>query len=167
MTRLAMSLVFLHGICAGCSRNEAAERPLAPQPIHFDHRVHHEEEMECTDCHTGAETGPRATLPTTRACMLCHDEAQGEHPDEPKIREYFERREPIPWVQVDRLPHNVVFSHAIHVGDAAMSCAECHGAVEAQSEPVTASRTTHLTKDQCLQCHEERDVPRNCMSCHR
>ena len=99
--------------------------------------------------------------------MLCHSDALGEHPDEVKIRDYFDRREEIPWVQVNRLPPHVVFSHAAHVRDAEMSCAECHGAMEDQSEPVTVSQITHLTQARCLECHEERDAPQNCMSCHR
>lgn len=137
------------------------------QPIAFNHQLHMAQEMNCIDCHRGAKSSTHATLPTLKQCMLCHSEAQGEHPDEPKIREYAERKEPIPWILVNRLPGHVYFSHEAHVTGQGMDCRECHGEMKDRTEPVVLSQITHLTMKRCMDCHEQKGASNDCMRCHK
>ena len=137
------------------------------QPLAFSHAVHHEQDTACVDCHIRAEEGPWATIPGVETCMLCHDEAQGEHPDEPRIREYAESGEAIPWVQVNRVVGHVYFSHAPHVVQGGMECADCHGDMTTLEEPVTRSQIEWMTMDACMDCHEEQQVSNDCLLCHK
>jgi len=137
------------------------------QPIAFNHKRHLEEGMNCADCHKGAQEGPHATLPSLKACLLCHSEPKGNHPDEPKIREYAAKSEAIPWVQVNRLPGHVYFSHTAHVTYAKMDCRECHGEMKDRTEPATTSQISELDMDRCMECHTEKGVSLDCLRCHK
>ena len=137
------------------------------QPIAFDHARHKDENLNCSDCHARAESTPYASLPGIKQCLLCHKEPQGENPEEPRIREYADRGEEIPWIQVNRLPGHVYFSHAMHVKLGGMQCADCHGDMAAQKEPVGASQIEHLTMSRCMQCHSERQASNDCLACHK
>jgi menaquinone reductase, multiheme cytochrome c subunit len=137
------------------------------QPLFFSHQRHIAEGMNCVDCHRQADKGTHATLPPVKACLLCHAEAKGEHPDEPKIREYAERQEEIPWARVNRLPGHVYFSHVAHVGYAQMECATCHGEMKELQAPVTMSQIRHLDMRACMNCHEEKGASNDCLRCHK
>ena len=133
----------------------------------FSHAVHHEQDTACVDCHVGSEEGPYATIPGLKTCLLCHEEAQGEEPDEALIREYAERDEPIPWLQANHVVGHVYFSHAPHVVAGEMDCAECHGDMTTLDEPVRQSQIEGLTMGACMGCHEERQVSNDCLLCHK
>lgn len=137
------------------------------QPIAFDHARHKDESLNCSDCHARAETTPYASFPAIKQCLLCHKEPQGQHPDEPLIREYADKGEQIPWVQVNRLPGHVYFSHSMHVKLGGMQCADCHGDMSVQKDPVSASQIEHLTMSRCMQCHEQRGASNDCLACHK
>jgi hypothetical protein len=141
--------------------------PGLAQPIAFDHARHAEEELACLDCHKLAETSAHASLPLLATCMLCHAEAKGADPDEPKVRAFAGRGEQIPWVQVNRLPGHVYFSHAMHVKLGHMECADCHGNMAAAKLPVTTSQVDHLTMSKCMSCHRERAASNDCLACHK
>ncbi|MBI4602242.1 MAG: cytochrome c3 family protein [Planctomycetes bacterium] len=146
----------------------ARERPRpVTQPIAFSHKRHLEEEITCKDCHKYAEDGRYATLPPTKACLLCHEEEQGKHPDEPKVREHAKDGGEIPWAQVNRLVGHVYFSHAAHVKHAGMDCAECHGDMREMTEPVTLPQIGHLDMDRCMSCHEAKGASNDCVACHK
>jgi len=137
------------------------------QPIAFNHKLHIKEDMACTDCHKTVETGQYASFPTVEACMLCHGEAQGENPEEPKVREYAEAGKEIPWVQVNRLEGHVYFYHAAHVKFAKMDCATCHGDMKERTEPVSMSQIRHLDMGECMSCHAKQGVSNDCLRCHK
>ena len=149
----------------GCSSGVGAAAIV--QPMGFSHAKHFEEDASCLDCHIRSEEGQYATLPSLKACMLCHEEPQGESPEEPKVREYAERDEPIPWVRVNRVEGHVYFSHAPHIVLGGMECAECHGDMTTVDEPVTSSQIEGLTMKKCMDCHEERGVSNDCLLCHQ
>jgi hypothetical protein len=154
------SLAFL----AGRGRpGEAA----AGQPIAFDHARHAQESLSCDDCHAKADEGPYATFPSLKQCLLCHKEKQGDHPDEPKLREYAEQGQEIPWVTVNRLVGHVYFSHVAHVRFGAMECVECHGDMSQAKEPPQRSQIEGLSMARCMQCHEQRGASLDCIACHK
>lgn len=119
------------------------------------------------DCHLYAAEDVYATIPGLSTCMLCHEEPQGESTEEPKVREYFEREEPIPWVQVNRVEGHVYFSHAVHVKLAEMECAECHGDMTTLDEPLTRTQIADMDMDACMDCHDERGASNDCLVCHK
>ena len=143
------------------------DEDLVAQPIAFDHARHTEEGLACLDCHARAQSSPYAGVPLVKACMLCHAEPQGENPEEPKVREYAERGEPIPWVRVNRLPGHVYFSHEAHVRWGEMECAECHGDVASSTQPLVRSQIEHLTMERCMSCHSEQGASNDCLACHK
>lgn len=159
-------LLAIAAAAAKLARNALHEPPVA-QPIAFDHARHAEEELGCLDCHKTAESSPHAGLPRIAACLLCHSEAKGQHPDEPRVREYAERKAEIPWVQVNRLPGHVYFSHAMHVKLAKMECAECHGDMAKASAPPATSQIEHLSMSRCMECHEQLGATNDCLACHK
>jgi hypothetical protein len=153
------------GLLWAWAREESKE--VVPQPMAFSHRRHVEEGLSCADCHPFADRKPRASLPTVRQCLLCHSEAKGTHPDEPKVREFAERKQEIPWAQVNRLPGHVYFSHAAHVKYARMDCAECHGDMKTSAEPVTVRQIARLDMAACIACHVQKGVGNDCLRCHK
>ena len=66
------------------------------QPIAFVHKIHvAEEEIPCTECHTGAEEAEHATIPAGEICLDCHEDAIGESAEEVKLVEMLASGEPI------------------------------------------------------------------------
>jgi len=141
------------------------------QPIFFSHAIHAGSyQIDCQYCHASARRSSPAGLPSVERCMGCHRviAAQG-NPEVQKLLGYWERKEPIPWVRVFRVPEYVKFTHKNHV-QAGLSCQTCHGSVEAM-EQVTAGLTgqglvndlqnlagmapvpNRLTMGWCVECH--------------
>lgn len=136
------------------------------QPIAFNHRLHVEEAgMGCVDCHHGALTQARATIPNIEVCGDCHIEAMTESPVEAAVVEHVEREEPIPWRKVYRVPDHVYFSHRRHAAIGEIECARCHGEMAERELPVTRP-ALRPTMSSCIECHEESGVTRDCITCH-
>ena len=73
--------------------------------------------------------------------MGCHKiVAKQGNPEVDKLKGYWERKEPIPWVRVFKVPEYAQFPHKRHVL-AGLPCQTCHGRIEAM-EQVTAGRGT-------------------------
>jgi menaquinone reductase, multiheme cytochrome c subunit len=137
-------------------------------PFTFNHKSHIEaEDMDCTDCHRFAAKGVHATLPRIKDCRDCHSEPQGEHPDEPKVREYLDAGAEIPWSRVNRLPGHVYFSHRAHVGFAEMDCMDCHSDMRVSETPLKRPDIHHLTMSNCMSCHQEKKAANECSTCHK
>ena len=144
--------------------------PPVVQPIAFSHKIHvADEEIPCTDCHVGAETGVHATLPALSRCLLCHMKPQGDPPSErePRVRELASAHVAIRWIQVTRNPGHVYFSHRAHVTLAEMPCSDCHGDVARWERPPTAGNPALMSMDACLRCHRERGASTDCDACQQ
>jgi hypothetical protein len=149
-------------LLAGCQRTPQPVR----QPMAMSHKRHMEASMKCVTCHPGAEEQALAQFPTVVDCMDCHHKARGDHPDEPRVRQYAERKEEIPWVRVDRLPGHVYFSHGVHVTGAEMKCEECHEGILLATKPLVLP-DVHLAMADCMRCHRERKASNQCQVCHK
>ena len=158
---ISSALLSLHG----CESGSAASAVV--QPMGFSHAAHFAEDTACLDCHIRSEEGRYATLPGLKACLLCHEEPQGEDPEEPRVREFAELGDAIPWVRVNRVEAHVYFSHAPHVVLGEMDCADCHGDMTTVEQPLTSSQIEGLTMGACMDCHEDRNVSNDCLLCHQ
>jgi hypothetical protein len=147
------------------------------QPIRFSHKVHATDaSIGCTSCHTYAERGPVAGIPSMARCLGCHKfvKEDPEHPDLDKelkaLAPLLKAAKPIEWIRVHRLPDHVYFTHARHVL-AGVRCQECHGPVE-RMEVVT--QVAPLTMGWCLECHHRKQREQagrarltDCVTCHK
>lgn len=98
------------------------------QPFDFSHVIHLEEvDDDCNSCHFFREDGTFAGSPKNEQCIECHQEVQGEDPDERTyVEEYVDLDREVPWLVYSRQPDNVFFSHAAHVKMGKMECEACH-----------------------------------------
>ena len=106
--------------------------------------------------------------------MGCHKIVAAEgNPEVKKIHEYWERKEPIPWLRVFKIPEHAQFTHKPHV-QAGVQCQTCHGRIEAM-ERVHAetgqsivndlknlagipNQPPKLTMGWCVECHRTANV---------
>ncbi len=155
-----------------------SQQPPA-QPLEFNHQRHVQDlGISCLYCHSNAQRGVSAGLPSLTKCMACHNSIEPKTAAEKRLHEFAARKgqgqggpaegkggppegrgllrpyamqdEPIPWVPVAMQPDFVYFSHRPHV-NAGIACETCHGEVGQMTvaEPI---------KDQnmgwCLSCHK-------------
>jgi len=130
------------------------------QPIKFSHKVHAgDNKIDCLYCHSNAEHGKSASIPSAGLCMNCHQVVRnGTNSGQfeiAKLVDHYENNKDIEWVRIHNLPDHVFFSHAQHVNVGKRECQECHGDVE----------NTHILKQEndlsmgwCLDCHKETNV---------
>ncbi len=148
----------------------SGERPV-PQPLAYSHHAHViKHEMTCVQCHVGAESTARATIPNIESCsQICHRTdlpALSNSPVEFELREYLSAGENIPWQKVYRVDSHVYFSHARHTVLGEIACETCHGNVGEMTTPVQTQARV-ITMSDCMACHEERQVSNDCNNCHR
>lgn len=162
------------------------------QPLQFSHKVHASEAvgMSCEDCHGFAADGRFAGIPAMSHCAECHAEPLGTTENEKALVEhYVKANREIPWLVYSRQPDNVHFSHIQHVRNAEIECAACHGPhgesgnlrpyrvdrVSGYSRDISARQLRGagqdpawgLRMDDCIRCHDERDVTESCLTCHK
>lgn len=141
---------------------EPSMRPA--QPIEFPHVVHVTKlGMECTNCHQYVRKSIYAGLPDAELCMSCHAGVAMDKPEVAKLVEIYEAGEPVEWVRVYQVKPHVYFTHKRHVLSG-VECRECHGPVELMT---TVQRVTDLGMGWCLDCHNSRGAPRECITCHK
>lgn len=121
------------------------------QPIDFNHALHSDMvDSGCESCHFFREDGTYSGVPKLAQCIGCHEEVQGQDPDEIRfVEEYVKKGREVPWLVYSRQPDCVFFSHAAHVKNSGMDCATCHGTIgESESlKPYEANRITGYTRD--------------------
>jgi hypothetical protein len=120
------------------------------QPVPFSHDIHvNQLGMDCRYCHSDVEKSWYANVPSTSTCMNCHNQILKDDARLSLVQHSHETGEPIPWVQVHKVPDFVYFNHAVHV-NRGVSCYECHGQVNRMEEVFHAQP---LSMAFCLDCH--------------
>jgi hypothetical protein len=149
--------------CASCSD------PVT-QPFPFSHKVHADNEIECTACHQHPLTQTISGLPTVKDCLDCHDEPQGEGAAEEQFRTMakalVDEGKPLVWNRLFHVPDHVYYSHRRHVVLGNVPCKSCHGTMGESASP-PSSPPVDITMDFCISCHEDKQVPTDCVTCHR
>lgn len=155
---LTLLAVVLAGTTAvGLLRTVFAPRP-PDQPIAFSHRLHAgEKQIDCQYCHTAARRSIAAGLPSVERCWGCHQFVATRRPEIRKLADYWEKKQPVPWVRVHRLPDFVYFSHKRHVL-AGVKCQTCHGPVEKMD---VVYQQASLEMGWCLSCHQQPRLSRD------
>jgi mono/diheme cytochrome c family protein len=131
------------------------------QPVAFPHDLHAGTmQINCLYCHSGAEKGKVAGIPTVGTCMNCHKgvqqgESEAGTAEIQKIYAAFENNQPIQWVRIHNLPDHVYFNHAQHVTVGKIACQTCHGPVETMKEMYQFSS---LSMGWCINCHRQTEV---------
>ncbi len=138
-----------------------------PQPLKFNHKAHIDNNIQCLFCHSGANRGPSATIPTLAKCQGCHQQITPDSAVLVELGGFIEDQEVIAWVPVAILPDFVYFSHQPHLA-AGVNCEECHGDVGSMTIP----KKTNMEMGWCLTCHQERGGERvekliDCANCHK
>ncbi|MBN1443870.1 MAG: cytochrome c3 family protein [Planctomycetes bacterium] len=181
-----LGLSILMGVSFGTyalwpSNLETGYRPQ--QPIEFSHAIMAgKHEIPCGYCHTTAEKGPHAGMPTLKTCMNCHERIQprdsrgGLKPGIAALLDHFSSKKPVLWEKVHDLADFVYFDHSRHMAPSAgLDCADCHGDVKSMER---VERIHSLKMGWCLDCHMQPPpegspqgrttrAPIGCTTCHR
>jgi len=166
---------------AACRSHAAAWDPAAPgpnQPIPFSHAHHAGRfQIDCQYCHSGTDRSRMAGVPSVELCMGCHASFPPEYDELEGIRilkQHWEEKKPIEWLQIHRLPEHVKFRHNRHVA-AGVACQTCHGPVEELEKLYLVPDTKwwhfgmpaqKLEMGWCVQCHNENEASNDCLTCH-
>jgi hypothetical protein len=136
----------------------------AEQPIAYSHKIHIEHGLQCLDCHSGADTGARATIPSVSKCMLCHAKIATGNPEVKKVAVFAAARREIPWERVYGFDSAalVKFQHAPHIR-AGVQCVRCHGDM---TQAATAQPLVKHNMGTCVSCHRENHASEDCATCH-
>lgn len=122
------------------------------QPIRFPHPKHVKAlGMNCAYCHNAADRSPDPGLPALSTCMGCHlfTYSLAKKPDIVKLTDYWNKKQPIPWVRIHKVPEYVHFPHMRHV-NAGVTCQTCHGQVQ---EMYQVYQYSSLNMGWCVNCH--------------
>lgn len=121
------------------------------QPIDFNHQVHTDSvEDGCESCHYFRDDGSFSGIPKLELCIECHEEVQGEDPEEQIfVEKYVSKGKEVPWLIYSKQPPCVYFSHAPHVRLAKMDCITCHGQIgeSTHSRIYEKNRITGYSRD--------------------
>lgn len=133
------------------------------QPINYNHRIHVEKnQMECTYCHSGVNKSAFATVPSTELCMGCHKLIKTDSPEIKKLKDYYDKKQPVQWEPVNNLPEHVYFTHERHI-KAGIGCQNCHGQVQKMDK---VEKVASLKMGFCVTCHREKGASIDCLTCH-
>jgi hypothetical protein len=120
------------------------------QPLPFSHQLHAGQMgMDCRYCHSGVQKTSLASVPPTETCMGCHNKVKKQSPRLKLVRESYENKTSIPWVQVHKLPRYARFDHSAHV-TAGVGCVSCHGRIDKMD---VVKLESPLSMGWCLDCH--------------
>ncbi len=141
------------------------------QPIAYSHMLHAGKmQISCVYCHSGAEKGKTAGIPSANVCMNCHKFVR-KGPEtgteeiakiykaldyDPDKGTYGPNPKPIQWVRVHNLPDFAYFNHSQHYVVGKIACQTCHGQV--QDSMTVAKQYSPLTMNWCITCHRETKV---------
>jgi mono/diheme cytochrome c family protein len=141
------------------------------QPIAYSHKLHAGDmQISCIYCHSGAERGKTAGIPSANVCMNCHKFVKSGPTTgtteiakiykaldyDPDKGTYGPNPKPIQWVRVHNLPDLAYFNHSQHFVVGKIACQTCHGPV--QDSMTVAMQYSPLTMGWCINCHRTTKV---------
>jgi len=130
-------------------------------PSAFKHDAHIEQGISCAQCHVGVETSVKGTdnlMPMWSVCSDCHAAedvankgvALGEQKDG--------------FIYKTVTDYSPIFRHQRHIEQAKLDCNVCHANLD---QPAADGKRGHFPMmSDCMECHEQRSVHRECKTCH-
>jgi len=152
------------------------QKGYAPvQPINYSHELHAGKyKINCQYCHSSADKGKQASIPSASTCMNCHAYVKAKEKYNgnvsPEIQKIYNavgydakngtyiagfKQQPIKWVRIHNLPDHAYFNHAQHVKIGKVECQACHGPIETMK---VVSQQRSLQMGWCINCHREAKV---------
>lgn len=114
-------------------------------------------------CHSNADNGRHATIPSMNVCMNCHLVVKTDSPHIQKLTKLYQENKPIEWIRIHDIPDHAFFNHKKHI-DKGFDCSVCHGDV-ANMQKIEQVKT--LQMGFCINCHRENGGSDNCSTCHQ
>jgi len=154
-----------HNSFGAAANDFFAVKATPKQPIEFPHNIHIEKGLTCTDyCHESVTKGPQAGLPSVNTCLICHAAIATDRPRIQQITQMQEKGLDLDWQRVYGYAQtaHVRFNHAPHIR-ANVECATCHGDIAHQT---VAQRNVDLHMGYCVNCHRQKNVSNDCLTCH-
>ncbi|OYU95699.1 MAG: cytochrome C [Bacteroidetes bacterium B1(2017)] len=173
---LAFTVVFgLYGFDYGVKQIGVQKGYGPEQPIKYSHELHAGKyKINCLYCHSGADKGKQASIPSPSTCMNCHmhvtASAKYDGKVSPEIAKIYaavgwdaekraydpsKTKTPIKWIRIHNLPDHAYFNHAQHVKIGKVECQACHGPIETMA---VVSQQRSLQMGWCINCHREAKV---------
>jgi len=129
------------------------------QPVHFPHPRHAGSvqqgglNMNCLYCHYASNKGLDPGMPAVSTCMGCHTVVLGKADSSKrqiaKLTAYWNKKLPVPWVRIHKVPDYVNFPHMRHT-NAGVTCQTCHGQIQNQWQ---VQQAASLNMGWCINCH--------------
>lgn len=166
---LALMAMFL---MSGCDLGEEGERD-----IKLSHRAHIEKrQMECVDCHEGAEDSDDPGMPDEKLCLTCHtklDKAlKGKDAPFSKKCLYCHNPKEEQLAKGQKVvlgpgrAKDLTHAHAKHF-DKEVECSSCHGNIAKDGNALLPRDDYMPTTKMCLDCHAKKNVSADCSTCHK
>jgi Cytochrome c7 and related cytochrome c/Class III cytochrome C family len=134
------------------------------QPLAFSHARHAGDlRIDCLYCHRAAPISSAAGIPSMKTCMSCHQNVAKDSAELQALAAYWDRKQPVEWVRLHRLPDFVYFSHERHL-QSELPCLKCHGHVE---QMASTPRAASFEMGWCVSCHAAQSASRDCWTCHK
>ncbi len=152
-----VSIVYL-GFSNTASENSNSDRNKSI--IKFSHQIH-QEEAECTDCHSKVTTSINlgtSLLPVMDDCATCHDIEDEENCNECHYED----------VEEEFIPRTstLLFNHKFHLEDQELKCESCHKGIF-DVDYSFESAGVFPDMESCNTCHNNISVAsNNCEQCH-
>ncbi|MDX2193864.1 MAG: cytochrome c3 family protein [Gemmatimonadales bacterium] len=140
------------------------------QPVFFRHDIHASQyKIQCQYCHYSVAVASEPGLPSTQTCMGCHlvigGSDESAKAEIKKVRDSWQKKEPIQWVRIHYLAKHAHFPHQRHIkAMGPNACATCHGDVSRMVQVYKVNNIQNM--GWCISCHLERKVTRDCSACH-
>lgn len=158
---LAAAMFALSGgaALAQLTDQDVAKIPAGPQPIKFSHKIHATDiQIPCEYCHIYARRSLVSGVPPVQICMGCHQLVGTQLAEVQKLKEYWDKKEPIPWVKIHDVPDFVRYPHFRHVRARneifpnGVPCQRCHGPIETM-HVVEKFNPDFGLMGWCMECH--------------
>ncbi|MEE2752694.1 MAG: cytochrome c3 family protein, partial [Candidatus Latescibacterota bacterium] len=129
--------------------------------IHFSHQAHlNDYGLVCADCHFRADSSTKSSdniLPREADCTNCHAQ---ELADENCSKCHKVGAERVAFSSPERV---IDFHHQYHTETLKLGCETCH---QGMGRTDYATRESWPVMDDCLTCHQDKDAPFDCATCH-
>jgi hypothetical protein len=143
-------------VLSAYSGASSSQGRVVPQPINFPHVKHAGAVskgglgLNCLYCHNTGNKSLDVGMPAVSTCMGCHASIATAKPEIVKLAGYYNKKLPVPWNRVDKVPEYVHFTHVRHV-NAGVTCQTCHGSIQDLAVPPT--QVASLNMGWCVNCH--------------